>query len=614
MSSYRPLCGIAFVVLALAAPPARGDDIASLVARLRAGDVQARWEAARALGRMDGDVAPALPALAHALYDEDVFVRRAVVQALGRIGTPAVGWIVAALADRDPDVRCQAAKALQALGPGATLAGPGLVRLLDDDDELVRDHAARALVAVGADSEAMVRALVTALGSGHLGRDGTAAVMTALGGARAHALGSVPTLLAALDSPDDVIVGHAADAIGGVVEASIDGRISVLGGVPSGRALREARSLLRACSIAACQTIARDRPLDADTTRPGSEATHALEEDMYNLYVLRGKRPIEEVHGVDPAGFDVDAERIATVVRELDRFALGPPEGRARHAARASSRIGLAALRGMHAVAAALGIEEWRYLAAREPKILDEEVLPVFIAAAKVRAAQSTYNAGIRGLLYMSTWSEAAMDEVVRLLENGNPYLLGRLLALPTDGAFAPRVVPALVSVVHDRTHESTVRADALEILDALGGEAAIAAIRRATGDANDRICYMAVAALARREPARLAELLSWLAAPDEGLRRDVYRFLETTLGPAQHGIGPALVAIAADRASPGRVHAINLLDRVGDASMVAALEQAVAGDPPGSPIVNVARWVIGRLRTRPHTPVEPWEAAASPR
>jgi len=68
-----------------------------------------------------------VPALAEALRDRDVFVRRDAALALGRLGPEAqqaVPYLVPVLRDRDRAVRKASAQALKKIDPqAATLAG-----------------------------------------------------------------------------------------------------------------------------------------------------------------------------------------------------------------------------------------------------------------------------------------------------------------------------------------------------------------------------------------------------------------------------------------------------------------------------------------------------------
>jgi HEAT repeat protein len=87
------------------------------IKRLTAPDPRTRSLAANALGEMRARTAVA--ALIRALEDGDAHVRRAVVEALGRIGPDAkaaVSALTRALSDDDPEVRAKARQTLERIG------------------------------------------------------------------------------------------------------------------------------------------------------------------------------------------------------------------------------------------------------------------------------------------------------------------------------------------------------------------------------------------------------------------------------------------------------------------------------------------------------------------
>jgi hypothetical protein len=82
---------------------------------------------------------------------------------LARIGEPAAPALIEGLADPNPTVRAQSARALARMGPKAHSAVPALIIALDDEDLDVRLNAARALGQIGAEAEEAVPALMRAL-------------------------------------------------------------------------------------------------------------------------------------------------------------------------------------------------------------------------------------------------------------------------------------------------------------------------------------------------------------------------------------------------------------------------------------------------------------------
>ena len=120
-----------------------------LIEALAAADADVRRAAIQALGRLG---AAATPALKNALKASEPDVPRSAVEALGRIGAPAVPELTAALKHRQAAVRRAAARALGRLGAAAKRAEPALVEAVNDADRDVRDAAAKALKSVRAES------------------------------------------------------------------------------------------------------------------------------------------------------------------------------------------------------------------------------------------------------------------------------------------------------------------------------------------------------------------------------------------------------------------------------------------------------------------------------
>ncbi len=71
------------------------------------------------------------------------------IDALARIGAPAVGDLKLALRDPDPRVRFQAARILARIGPDAQSAVPSLVRNINDESPQVRRASVHALGQIG---------------------------------------------------------------------------------------------------------------------------------------------------------------------------------------------------------------------------------------------------------------------------------------------------------------------------------------------------------------------------------------------------------------------------------------------------------------------------------
>lgn len=207
----------------------------SLAGKLSKGDSHVRTLAATALGML-GDPHAVGP-LARSLNSSDVEVRRAVTEALGKLGPDAVEPLMGALRDQDMGVRCRACMALGGLRD--TRAVEPLLATLQDGESAVRAEAAYALGQIG-DSRA-VPALISALNDperlnvarkaawalGQLGADALPPLLESLRSqdrdarlSAASALGqlgdkrAVPALVEALHDADPYVRTAAADALG----------------------------------------------------------------------------------------------------------------------------------------------------------------------------------------------------------------------------------------------------------------------------------------------------------------------------------------------------------------------------------------------------------------
>jgi HEAT repeat protein len=99
-----------------------GKPTADLVEQLHARDSAERLHAIKALEARGSETEVVVPALAQALRDSDVFVRRDAATALGRLGPEAhdaIPYLLPALKDRDRAVRKAAAQALKQIDPHA---------------------------------------------------------------------------------------------------------------------------------------------------------------------------------------------------------------------------------------------------------------------------------------------------------------------------------------------------------------------------------------------------------------------------------------------------------------------------------------------------------------
>lgn len=192
-------------------------DTRRLISRLTNRDPDARYRAAGCLGDA-GDPAAVGP-LAALLTDPESGVRWKAVEALGKLGSPAVGPLTESLKSNDPDVRWMAAVALGDIGDPAAI--PALEEVLDDPDTYVRSRAALALAAIGEPARA---GLITALRDGNERvRWSAALALGNIGGESA-----VAALIGALRDPDRNVRQRAVSALGDIGDAAVPPLIEAL--------------------------------------------------------------------------------------------------------------------------------------------------------------------------------------------------------------------------------------------------------------------------------------------------------------------------------------------------------------------------------------------------
>ncbi|MCQ6562055.1 HEAT repeat domain-containing protein [Paenibacillus mendelii] len=139
--------------------------VPGLIAALNDARPETVVHAVFALGELRDLAASAVPAL-NGLLDNGtaVAVRRAVVEALGIIGTPideVTAGLIRCLQDEDVQVRFMAGLSLSRLGSAAKAAVPQLIQSLDDENRYVRAHSLEALRYIGTEEakEALIEDL-----------------------------------------------------------------------------------------------------------------------------------------------------------------------------------------------------------------------------------------------------------------------------------------------------------------------------------------------------------------------------------------------------------------------------------------------------------------------
>ncbi len=168
---------IAVVLLLVAPSPGSGGErppephkdksIPAIVARLQEARGGVRLHAVYDLldlGDLTAHAAKLVPVLMKALGDSEAGVRGVSTRALAKIGKPAVGAPIEALAGGNEQVRYRAAETLGLIGPDAAGAVPALIKALADKSATVRMHAARSLGRIGPGARDAVPALIKSLG------------------------------------------------------------------------------------------------------------------------------------------------------------------------------------------------------------------------------------------------------------------------------------------------------------------------------------------------------------------------------------------------------------------------------------------------------------------
>lgn len=193
-----------------------------------------------------GDRSAAAPELVAALNDRDPEIRAASAWALGALGdapAPTVPALAGALRDEQEAVRTAAAEALGSLGARSRSAASALFAALDDPRANVRAAAARALARLELTAES-IPSLAKALGS----PDAYVRAFGAwsLGNLGPAAREAVPALVEAL-GPDDTatVVAAALARIGPAAAEAVPALVADLRGPDSGRRWRAARTLGR---------------------------------------------------------------------------------------------------------------------------------------------------------------------------------------------------------------------------------------------------------------------------------------------------------------------------------------------------------------------------------
>ncbi len=186
-------------------------EIASEIENLKKADeflVEDAVDALRKLG------SPAIPQLIEALQSENLQVRQGAVNALGRIGKAAIPDLLEGLKSDKEQVRWSAANGLGNIGSQAQDAVPDLIVVLKDPEPRVRSSAADALGSIGHDAQDAIPDLIETLQDTDARVRSSAA--SALGNIGHDAKDAVPDLIKALQDTDARVRSSAAYGLGGI--------------------------------------------------------------------------------------------------------------------------------------------------------------------------------------------------------------------------------------------------------------------------------------------------------------------------------------------------------------------------------------------------------------
>ena len=233
------------------------DPVPHLLLALRQQDAETRIYAAKGLGQAN---APehAVASLTEALQDDRLPVRKAVLEALGAIGRPAIGSekAIRALLRQHKDSReyPTAAIALHRMGADLESTVPILVRAMADRAEEARTSAADGLRLIGLDA---LGVLLKGLKSSK--PQVRSLVAQAIGAFGSQATLAVPELIAALDDSDRRVSVATAGALGQIGPKASDA-------VPRLRALAALRYQGRRQPLGRLLGLIRDQALARQLT------------------------------------------------------------------------------------------------------------------------------------------------------------------------------------------------------------------------------------------------------------------------------------------------------------------------------------------------------------
>jgi len=153
------LCCVHLVVCVPLTWRANADEVKELLKQLKNRDISERQAALRELNMLGAESAAGVPLLVSALSDDNEEIRQIVTAVLGKIGKPAVPALAQALKNDGVLVRRQALLALSRVGRDGKEAVPAVVAAVKDDSKDVRSFAVAALLKIDPEGPAILPAL-----------------------------------------------------------------------------------------------------------------------------------------------------------------------------------------------------------------------------------------------------------------------------------------------------------------------------------------------------------------------------------------------------------------------------------------------------------------------
>jgi len=542
-------------------------------------------------------------------------------RALIALGRAAVPHLIAALKDKDRDVRCHVAGALGRIGPSAVDAVPHLITALREEDFFVRCNAALALGRIGPNAVDAVPHLITVLEFEHTCWE---SVFEALGLIGPGAIDAVPHLITALQfAPPRSRFrrSFAAEALGRIGPNAVPYLIAALEDGNTLKALGVAESL---GLIGAGAVDAVPHLIDA---LKNQDSKSSWEFDIDDVAGDIGRIGLVAVPHLIAALKDEERRVRALAAEALGRIGAGAIHavphlitalndgGDTKVKARAAEALGRIGAGGVHAVPhliTALKDDKWwvRSNAAEAlgrigPNSVDS--VPHLITTLKdknsdvqSRAAEALGRIGPNAVPYLITALKDRGDDEVKARA---AEALGRI------GAGAVHAVPHLIAALNDGG-ENVVKASAAEALGRIGAGAihAVPHLITALNDGGDtKVKARAAEALGGIGAGgvhAVPHLITALKDDEWWVRRTAAEALGRIGAGAIHAV-PHLISALEDPLGEVREAAANALGEMGPSAVeaVPSLITALKGDRRslGSVIEALGQIGAGAAEAVPH-------------